>query len=87
MGEQTLKSLLKNWPTPLLLLWLLSLAMPTSAMAQAPAVLEEFRMITEDQDQASFLVRFSPQEPVTKPLNNDPSRPALAMQATLLQTG
>jgi general secretion pathway protein D len=83
MGEQTLKSLLKNWPAPVMLLWLFSLAMPTSAIAQTPAVLEEFRMITEDQDQTSFLVRFSPQEPISKPLNNDPSRPALAMQATL----
>lgn len=78
-----MKSLLKNWPAAVMLLWLFSLAMPASAIAQIPAVLEEFRMITEDQDQASFLVRFSPQEPIAKPLNNDPSRPALAMQATL----
>ncbi len=40
-------------------------------------------MITEDADQASFLLRFSPQEPKLAPVNNDPSRPALAMQATL----
>ncbi|MGL5837107.1 MAG: type II secretion system protein GspD [Sphingorhabdus sp.] len=51
--------------------------------AQTPSVLEEIQLVTADDAQASFLLRFSPQEPQAKPVNSDPSRPALAMQATL----
>lgn len=67
--------------------WLVLLAAcffgATSAYAQTPSVVEEFRLVTEDADQASYILRFSPQEPQASPLNNDPSRPAVVMRATL----
>lgn len=53
------------------------------AYAQAPSVVEEFRLVTEDADQASYILRFSPQDPQASPLNNDPSRPAVVMRGTL----
>jgi len=81
--KHTVTLLRSRLTTQLMLLWVLGLIPLSSVNAQTPSVLEEFRIITEDQDQASFLIRFSPQEPVVKPLNNDPSRPTLAMQATL----
>jgi len=48
-----------------------------------PSVLEELKLVTEDEQQASFLLRFSPKEPQVAPLNNNPSSPALLMKATL----
>jgi general secretion pathway protein D len=54
-----------------------------SAVAQAPSVLEEMKLVTEDEGQASFVLRFSPREPQVAPLNNNPSRPALLMRSTL----
>lgn len=53
------------------------------AAQSAPSVLEEVKLITEDEQQASFLLRFSPHEPKVAPLNSNPSRPALLLRATL----
>ncbi|GAA4029151.1 hypothetical protein GCM10022281_05350 [Sphingomonas rosea] len=41
------------------------------------------KFVTGDDNRASFLIRFSPQEPQTAPLNNNPTRPELLMRATL----
>jgi general secretion pathway protein D len=67
----------------LLLLLMLCFGILAPASAQTPSVVEELQLVTEDVDQAAFILRFSPQEPQTSPLNNDPSRPAIAMRATL----
>ncbi|WP_298601146.1 type II secretion system protein GspD [uncultured Sphingorhabdus sp.] len=66
-----------------LLLLALCCAILTPASAQTPSVVEELQLVTEDADQTSFILRFSPQEPQASPLNTDPSRPAVAMRATL----
>ncbi len=58
-----------------------------SAKAQVvPSVLEEFRLVTEDEGSAVFLLRFSPAEPRVATIERDPSRPELVM-ATTLKTG
>ncbi|QDP19796.1 type II secretion system protein GspD [Sphingomonas xanthus] len=58
--------------------------LPGAAFAQpVPSVLEEVKLVTEDEQQAAFLLRFSPREPQVAPLNTNPSRPALLMRATL----
>jgi len=46
-------------------------------------VLEEVKLVTEDDQQASFLLRFSPREPDFAAVNNNPSQPSLLMRATL----
>jgi len=51
--------------------------------AQAPSVLEEMVPVTQDANQASFLLRFSPAEPQHAAVNANPSRPELLMRATL----
>ena len=54
------------------------------AMAQiVPSVLEEVKLVTADDQQASFLLRFSPRTPEAAPLNSNPSRPSLLMRSTL----
>jgi general secretion pathway protein D len=53
------------------------------AFAQVPSVLEEVKLVTQDEQQASFVLRFSPREPDFAAVNNNPSRPSLLMRATL----
>ena len=53
------------------------------ALAQVPSVVEEVKLITEDEQQASFLLTYSPREPDFAPINSNPSQPALSMRATL----
>lgn len=53
------------------------------ATAQIPSVLEEIKLITEDEQQASFLLRFSPREPDFAPVNDNPSQPMLSMRSSL----
>ena len=53
------------------------------AWAQAPSVLEEITLITQNADQASFLLRFSPAEPQVEAVNANPQRPELVMRATV----
>lgn len=53
------------------------------ALAQIPSVLEEMTLITQDANQASFLLRFSPSEPQHAVLNANPRRPELVMRATV----
>lgn len=53
------------------------------ASAQVPSVVEEMKLVTEDESQASFIIRFSPQEPQFAPVNASPSQPHLLMRATV----
>jgi general secretion pathway protein D len=53
------------------------------AHAQVPSVLEEISLVAQDANQASFLFRFSPAEPLFAAVNNNPVRPELLMRATL----
>jgi general secretion pathway protein D len=48
-----------------------------------PSVVEEVKTVTLDDNRAAFLVRFSPAEPQTAALNNNPTRPELLMRSTL----
>lgn len=57
--------------------------LPASAPAQSPSVVEEFKVITTDDSQASFLIRFSPSEPQFAAISNNPARPELLMRSTL----
>ena len=53
------------------------------ASAQAPSVLEEMTLVTQDADQAAFLLRFSPAEPQSAAVNTNPRRPELLLRSTL----
>src|SRR5687768_10591184 len=59
------------------------IAFVSPAAAQVPSVLEEMTVVTQDAEQASFLLRFSPAEPQTALVNNNPSRPEFLMRATV----
>lgn len=48
-----------------------------------PSVLEELKLVTADDGQAGFMLRFSPQEPRLEPLNSNPESPALILRNTL----
>jgi len=61
----------------------IALSRPALAQPQVPAVVEEIQLVTQDDRQASFVLRFSPSEPQFIALNNNPSRPVLAMRSTL----
>jgi general secretion pathway protein D len=65
------------------LLFIAVFAGAAPALAQVPSVLEEVKLVTEDDQQASFLLRFSPREPDFATVNNNPSQPSLLMRATL----
>jgi len=53
------------------------------AYAQIPSVLEELTVVTQDAEQASFLLRFSPAEPQFAAINNNPRLPELVMRSTV----
>lgn len=53
------------------------------AAQPVPSVIEEVKTVTVDDNRASFLIRFSPGEPQTAALNNNPTRPELLLRATL----
>lgn len=78
----------RQWAAPgRLAIWLLlllaCLLAATPSFAQVPSVLEEMTVVTQDSNQASFLLRFSPAEPQYAALNNNPSRPELLMRFTV----
>lgn len=62
---------------------LAALAGGSRALAQVPSVLEEVKLVTADESSASFLLRFSPQEPQYSVINTNPTRPDLLMRATV----
>jgi general secretion pathway protein D len=53
------------------------------ASAQVPSVLEEIKLVTEDEGQATFLLRFSPLEPRVDTLNSNPGKPAVILRSTV----
>lgn len=56
-------------------------AMP--ALAQAPSVVEELKLVTADDSRATYFIRFSPDEPDHAAVNTNPTRPELIMRQTL----
>ena len=66
---------------------LAAMSIATGAHAQVvPSVLEEVRLVDQDDDSATFLLRFSPAEPRIADINNNPTTPEVVM-ATTLKTG
>jgi general secretion pathway protein D len=61
----------------------LLLAAPPLLAQPIPSVVEEVKTVSLDESRAAFLVRFSPAEPQTASLNNNPTRPEVLMRATL----
>ncbi|MCZ8173138.1 MAG: hypothetical protein O9272_15495 [Brevundimonas sp.] len=53
------------------------------AWAQAPSVLEDMKVVTEDANQASFLLRFSPPEPRLDAAQTEPAAITLLIRNTL----
>ena len=53
------------------------------ALAQVPSVLEEIKVVTEDQSSASFILRFSPEQPQFSAIDANPTRPELLMRSTV----
>ena len=70
-----------RWWSPLFLALLLLL--PAPALAQAPAVVEDLKLVTADETRATFYIRFSPDEPENATVNANPTRPELIMRDTL----
>lgn len=66
-----------------LLVVVLASASPAVGQGLAPSVLEELRVVTEDSQQAAYLLRFSPAEPQSSAVNQNPRRPELRMRSTL----
>lgn len=46
-------------------------------------MVEEVKVVTEDENRAAFMVRFSPDVPQFAPLNSNPTRPELLLRSTL----
>ena len=66
------------------LLVLVGFAVTGPATAQVvPSVVEDVKLVTEDDAQAALMIRFSPREPQLSAINNNPSQPQLLMRATL----
>lgn len=61
----------------------LGIASTALAQMQVPSVLEEVKLVTEDDSQAAFMLRFSPREPQYTAINNNPRRPELLMRTTV----
>ena len=59
------------------------LALGSPAFSQIPSVLEEMTLVTQDAEQASFVLRFSPAEPQVAAINNNPRAPELLMRSAL----
>lgn len=51
-----------------------------------PSVLEDIRLVSEDEGAATFMLRFSPSEPRVATIDTNPTRPELVM-ATSLKVG
>ena len=58
---------------------------PASAQV-VPSVLEDIRLVSEDEGAATFMLRFSPSEPRVATIDTNPTRPELVM-ATSLKVG
>lgn len=77
-----------HWVVPALLTATGAVApfMAGPALAQGitvPAVMEEVKPVTADDDQAGYIMRFSPAQPRIDPLNVNPTQPAIVIRNTL----
>ncbi len=57
-------------------------AVPAQAQV-IPSVLEEIRLVTQSDESASFILRFSPGEPRVATIDTNPTRPEVVMATTL----
>ena len=57
-------------------------ANPASAQV-VPSVLEEVKLVTQSDEAASFILRFSPAEPRAAAIDTNPTRPEVVMATTL----
>lgn len=63
---------------------LISFAASDRAAAQVvPSVVEELRLVTQDAQAATFILRFSPREPRIAAIDRDPAQPELIMATTV----
>lgn len=70
----------------LTLVFAASVHVPEARAQLVPSVLEEVRLVTQDDAAATFILRFSPAEPRFAVIDRNPTRPELVM-ATTLKTG
>ena len=88
--ESGYRSLSRTTPARrILALLLIALAwlVTAPAVAQAPAVVEDIKLVTADESRAAFIIRFSPEEPEYSAVNTNPTRPDLVMRSTLRAPG
>lgn len=63
---------------------LISFTASDRAAAQVvPSVVEELRLVTQDAQAATFILRFSPREPRIAAIDRDPAQPELIMATTV----
>ena len=55
----------------------------TVGSAQVPSVLEEIKLVTQDDNRTTLVLRFSPAEPEFRSINTDALQPALLIAETL----
>lgn len=67
----------------LAILLVLGLSGPAVAQAPIPSVIEDLKLVSEDAEQAAFMLRFSPEVPRMEPQNAIPGAPALVLRTTL----
>lgn len=79
IGWNRLRALL----AALTLLALTVIIVSPAAAQPVPSVLEEVRVVGEDEQQAAFALRFSPREPEYSEINRNPRRPELIMRTTI----
>ncbi len=66
-----------------MILGLSVLLVSVPAAAQVPSVIEDVKLVTADDTRASFMIRFSPEEPQAAANNTNPSRPEVLFRSTL----
>lgn len=58
-------------------------ASPRAHAQVVPSVVEELRLVTQDAQTSTFILRFSPREPRLAAVERDPARPELVMATTV----
>ena len=72
-----------KWRQIIIIMLLMLTPYAAPAWAQAPSVLEDMKVVTEDANQASFLLRFSPPEPRLDAAQTEPAAITLLIRNTL----
>ena len=78
-----LSAVRRRLATFLIMIAALAFGTPATAQMQVPSVLEEVKVVTEDDQQAAFMLRFSPREPQYSAVNQNPRRPEVLMRTTV----